>query len=69
MGPEGGSGGGTVVAIGTPEDIAVAQGSHTGQFLAPLLAERAAVKPKRAARKTAAAVKRVPAKRPASRSA
>ena len=37
MGPEGGSGGGTVVAEGTPEGIAAVPGSHTGQFLAPLL--------------------------------
>lgn len=38
MGPEGGSGGGTVVAEGTPEEIAKAPGSHTGEFLAPMLA-------------------------------
>jgi excinuclease ABC subunit A len=38
MGPEGGSGGGTVVAIGTPEEIATVKGSHTGTFLKPLLA-------------------------------
>ena len=37
MGPEGGSGGGTVVAEGTPEDVAAAPGSHTGAFLAPML--------------------------------
>ena len=37
MGPEGGSGGGMVVAEGTPEDIAVAPGSHTGKFLAEIL--------------------------------
>ncbi len=34
MGPEGGSGGGTVVATGTPEDVAAVAGSHTGEFLA-----------------------------------
>jgi excinuclease ABC subunit A len=33
MGPEGGGGGGTVVATGTPEDIAKVSASHTGQFL------------------------------------
>ncbi|MBK8463360.1 MAG: excinuclease ABC subunit UvrA [Nigerium sp.] len=38
MGPEGGSGGGQVVALGTPEDIAANPASYTGQFLAPLLA-------------------------------
>ncbi len=37
MGPEGGSGGGTVVAEGTPEEVAGVPGSHTGSFLAPLL--------------------------------
>ena len=38
MGPEGGSGGGTVVAEGTPEDVAAHPHSHTGAFLKPLLA-------------------------------
>jgi excinuclease ABC subunit A len=38
MGPEGGSGGGTVVATGTPETVAKVAASHTGQFLAPMLA-------------------------------
>jgi excinuclease ABC subunit A len=38
MGPEGGDGGGTVVASGTPEEIAAADISHTGQFLKPILA-------------------------------
>ncbi|MCK6209057.1 excinuclease ABC subunit UvrA [Georgenia sp. EYE_87] len=33
MGPEGGSGGGTVVAAGTPEQVAEVEASHTGQFL------------------------------------
>ena len=37
MGPEGGSGGGTVVVEGTPEDVAKCSGSHTGQYLKPLL--------------------------------
>jgi excinuclease ABC subunit A len=37
MGPEGGGGGGTVVAIGTPEDIAATPESYTGQFLGELL--------------------------------
>jgi excinuclease ABC subunit A len=40
LGPEGGSGGGRVIAEGTPEDIAEAGHSHTGQFLAPVLAGR-----------------------------
>ncbi|TQL64507.1 excinuclease ABC subunit A [Rarobacter faecitabidus] len=37
MGPEGGSGGGMVVAKGTPEQVAKVKKSHTGKFLAPLL--------------------------------
>ncbi|MBK6324092.1 MAG: excinuclease ABC subunit UvrA [Burkholderiales bacterium] len=37
MGPEGGSGGGTVLSIGTPEDIAANPASHTGRYLARLL--------------------------------
>ncbi|MEM8704973.1 MAG: excinuclease ABC subunit UvrA, partial [Actinomycetota bacterium] len=37
LGPEGGSGGGTIVAEGTPEEIAQVPESHTGRFLAPLL--------------------------------
>ena len=37
MGPEGGSGGGAVVAVGTPEDVAEDSASHTGAFLKPLL--------------------------------
>jgi excinuclease ABC subunit A len=38
MGPEGGSRGGTVIAEGTPEEVAAHPDSYTGQFLAPLLA-------------------------------
>jgi excinuclease ABC subunit A len=37
MGPEGGSGGGTVIAEGTPEDVAEVEASHTGRFLKPIL--------------------------------
>lgn len=37
MGPEGGSGGGTVIAEGTPEHVAAVKGSHTGAFLAEIL--------------------------------
>ena len=40
MGPEGGDGGGEVVAIGTPEDIAKNPRSHTGAFLKDVLARR-----------------------------
>ena len=38
MGPEGGAGGGTVVGVGTPEDIAANAASYTGKYLRPLLA-------------------------------
>ncbi|ARV19781.1 UvrABC system protein A [Curvibacter sp. AEP1-3] len=37
IGPEGGAGGGTVVGVGTPEDIAANPASHTGKYLRPLL--------------------------------
>ncbi len=37
LGPEGGSGGGTIVAQGTPEQVAKSKQSHTGKFLAQLL--------------------------------
>jgi excinuclease ABC subunit A len=37
LGPEGGSGGGTVVALGTPEEVAAVPASYTGQYLAPLV--------------------------------
>jgi excinuclease ABC subunit A len=57
MGPEGGSRGGTVVAEGTPEEVAAVPESHTGTFLAPILEGRAAqqpAKPRRGRRKVAA---------------
>ena len=57
MGPEGGSGGGLVVAEGTPEDIADSPGSHTGVFLRTALRESSAARPsarKRATTQTAA---------------
>ena len=37
LGPEGGKGGGTIVATGTPEEIAACEKSYTGQYLKPLL--------------------------------
>ena len=51
MGPEGGSGGGLVVATGTPEQVAGSSASHTGSFLARLLEQRP-VKPARKAAKS-----------------
>ncbi|TXI39365.1 MAG: hypothetical protein E6Q56_07090, partial [Mycobacterium sp.] len=47
MGPEGGSGGGTVVGQGTPEDIAANPHSYTGTFLAELLDTPAPKNPSR----------------------
>jgi excinuclease ABC subunit A len=43
LGPEGGDGGGRIVARGTPEQVATMEGSHTGRFLARFLARRGAV--------------------------
>jgi len=42
LGPEGGDGGGEIVAVGTPEDIAAAPRSHTGTFLKEVMARRSA---------------------------
>ena len=53
MGPEGGSGGGTVVATGTPEEVAAVPGSHTGSFLASMLPLATPPRKPRAKRKMA----------------
>ncbi len=37
LGPEGGAGGGMIMATGTPEDVAKNKGSVTGKYLKPLL--------------------------------
>ena len=37
LGPEGGSGGGQIIAQGTPEEVAESSVSHTGRFLKPML--------------------------------
>ena len=60
MGPEGGSGGGTVVAEGTPEQIAAVSESHTGKFLRDILPGDAPVAApvRKAPRKRAAAGKK-----------
>jgi excinuclease ABC subunit A len=60
MGPEGGSGGGTVVAEGTPEEIAAITASHTGKFLRDILGDGQVDAPapaRKTARKRAAAKK------------
>ena len=43
LGPEGGDGGGTVVASGTPEAVARVRASHTGRALVPVLADQTLV--------------------------
>ncbi|MCA1926472.1 MAG: excinuclease ABC subunit UvrA [Thiobacillus sp.] len=40
LGPEGGAGGGQILACGTPEDVAAHPASHTGKYLQPVLARR-----------------------------
>jgi excinuclease ABC subunit A len=44
LGPEGGDGGGEIVAAGTPEEVARISRSYTGQYLKPLLKGRASVR-------------------------
>ncbi|GAB0114240.1 excinuclease ABC subunit UvrA [Acidisoma sp. C75] len=53
LGPEGGDGGGRIVAEGRPEEIAAHPASHTGRFLAPLLKETMAAEKPRARRRRA----------------
>jgi excinuclease ABC subunit A len=68
MGPEGGSGGGTIVAQGTPEQVAGVPESHTGRFLKEVLAGRGgrtATAPAAAATKTAKAPRKTSTKAPA----
>ena len=40
LGPEGGSGGGQIIATGTPEEVTKVEGSHTARFLKPILEKR-----------------------------
>jgi excinuclease ABC subunit A len=49
MGPEGGDGGGSIVAQGTPEDVAKVKESYTGQYLKELLGRRTTLRAKREA--------------------
>ncbi|BDR54712.1 UvrABC system protein A [Bombiscardovia apis] len=60
LGPEGGDGGGTVVAEGTPEDIALTPQSWTGRFLKPMLdeAKLAAVDKKRSSKTNSSKARR-----------
>jgi excinuclease ABC subunit A len=66
MGPEGGNGGGRVIAQGTPEQVALVEESYTGRFLAPVLA-RSARTPTRptGAKVTASTAQRTAAKKTA----
>ena len=54
LGPEGGSGGGQIIATGTPESVAQNEASHTGRFLKPLLPALRAPKPRQRRSKKAA---------------
>jgi excinuclease ABC subunit A len=54
LGPEGGSGGGQIVATGTPESVAQNEASHTGRFLKALLPALSASKPRQRRSKKAA---------------
>ena len=63
LGPEGGERGGTVVATGTPEDVARNPDSHTGRYLAPILAKAGTLARAPAARATAAPATPAPASR------
>ncbi|RAP57520.1 excinuclease ABC subunit UvrA [Oleiagrimonas sp. MCCC 1A03011] len=60
LGPEGGAGGGRIIADGTPEDVAANKASHTGRFLKPYLKKAPAAKKtaKKAAKNTAKPRKR-----------
>jgi excinuclease ABC subunit A len=58
LGPEGGDGGGRIIASGTPEQVAAVKNSHTGRYLARFLEHRAsgsAPKPRAAAKRKKAA--------------
>jgi excinuclease ABC subunit A len=46
LGPEGGDKGGTIVALGTPEEVAQNKKSHTGRFLREILRENTGKKKK-----------------------
>ncbi|MGJ0204533.1 excinuclease ABC subunit UvrA [Leucobacter sp. gxy201] len=65
LGPEGGSGGGTILAVGTPEQLAEHEESHTGRFLAEVLHGRAAkaANSAKAAHTSKAAARKQPAAR------
>ncbi|MFK7985229.1 MAG: excinuclease ABC subunit UvrA [Sandaracinaceae bacterium] len=67
LGPEGGAGGGRVIATGAPESVAKVSGSYTAQYLAPILASSPPVAPapKRDAEKNTAGPRKTGPKTPA----
>ena len=50
LGPEGGDGGGEIIAAGTPEDLARQVRSYTGRYLAPIIRKFSAAKPEKIVR-------------------
>jgi excinuclease ABC subunit A len=54
LGPEGGAGGGEIVAQGTPEEVAATPGSYTGDFITPLVRSARAVAAARTKKRTLA---------------
>jgi excinuclease ABC subunit A len=65
MGPEGGNGGGTVIAEGSPETVAQTDGSYTGFYLAPMLGLKQPSMDRPAVKKKASSATKPPAKKPA----
>jgi len=62
IGPEGGDGGGEIIAIGTPEDVVKEKRSYTGQYLGPMLKPK-----KKPATKAKPTAKKATAKKPAAK--
>ena len=69
LGPEGGNKGGSIVATGTPEEVAAHPESHTGRFLAPVLAKTARTTTRATASARTGATKAPATKAPAKRTA
>jgi excinuclease ABC subunit A len=67
MGPEGGNGGGTVIAEGSPETVAQTDGSYTGFYLAPMLGLKQPSMDRPVVKKKSSSVAKPPAKKSATR--
>jgi excinuclease ABC subunit A len=67
IGPEGGDGGGEIIALGTPEDVAGVKRSYTGQYLGPMLKPKKAAAPKKKPTAKKPAAKKKPAKKVAAK--